>query len=380
MRSGYGISFDSTLVGTYEQSIFANPPFVSNVTISNTLLDNPSAGVTVISAAPLTLHGTPIPNKLPYTQQWSFDIQQQIGKFVADVGYYGSKSTHLLGIVDLNEVPPGAAVAAGITKATAPITSITTPLLNAIRPFRGYGAINVLENWFNSNYNSLQASLMARLPAGNTARVSYTFSKTLTDATSDRGNAPQNSYNFRADYARANFDRTHVLTASYIYTAPFKNVFLKGWEVSGIATFNAGLPLRVTSGLGLDWGGLGILGTSAVSPRPDRVADPNADAPHTVAKWFNTGAFAAVPTGEVRPGNAPATSVIGPGYQVWTTSLFRNFKVRERLSVQLRLETFNTFNHTNFQGISTSLGATNYGQVTSARDPRRVQLGAKASF
>lgn len=380
VRAGYGMSFDSTLVGTYEQSIFANPPFVNSVNISNTLLDNPLAGVTVISAAPLTIHGTPIPNKLPYTQQWSFDVQRQIGKFVADVGYYGAKSTHLLGIVDLNEVPAGAAVAAGITKTTVPITSTTTPLLNAIRPYRGYGPINVLENWFNSNYNSLQSSLMARLPKGNTARVSYTFSKTLTNSTSDRSNAPQNTYNLRAEYARANFDRTHVLTASYIYTVPFKNVFLKGWEMSGIATFNAGLPLRVTSGLGFDWGGLGILGTSAVSPRPDRISDPNAAAPRTIAKWFNTTAFAAVPTGDVRPGNAAATTVIGPGFQVWTISLFRNFKIRERLTTQVRFETFNTFNHTNFQGVSTSLGATNFGQVTSARDPRRIQLGAKCNF
>jgi hypothetical protein len=387
LRGGYGISFDSTLVAIYEQNIFNNPPFVNNVTISNTLLDNPRAGVEVISAAPKTLRGTPIPNQIPYTQQWSFDIQQQVGRTVMAVGYYGSKSTHLLGVVDLNQVQPGAGVAAGITTAQSPITATNTPRLNTLRPYRGYAAINTVQNWFNSNYHALQFSSQTRLSGSSSFRTAYSFSKVLTDATSDRSNAPQNTYNRAADYARASFDRTHVLTLSYIYYLPFAKqskgfvgAALKGWQLSGITTFNSGLPLRVTSGLGLDWGGLGLLGTSASSPRPDRIADPNANAPHTILNWFNTAAFAAVPTGEVRPGNAAATTVIGPGYQRWDVSLFKNFTIREGWRMQFRTETFNFVNHTNYQAVSTSLGATNFGQVTTSRDPRRVQLGLKLTF
>jgi hypothetical protein len=66
--------------------------------------------------------------------------------------------------------------------------------------------------------------------------------------------------------------------------------------------------------------------------------------------------------------------------QRFDVSLMRNIQVRESMRVQLRLETFNLPNHTNFQGISTALGSSNYGQVTSARDPRRIQLGAKLTF
>jgi hypothetical protein len=387
IRSGYGISYDSTLVGIYEQNAFANPPFVNSISITNTRLENPTAGVVSVSAAPKSLHGTPLPASTPYTQQWSFDVQQQLGRnFILDVGYFGSKSTHLLGIVDMNEVPPGLAVASGILTAAA--TSATAPLLNQLRPFRGYTSINSIESWFNSNYNSLQVSMQKALRTNSSLRLSYTWSKVMTDAGSDRSNAPQNFYDRAADYARAPFDRTQVLTISYVYHVPlarhstgFVSAVAKGWEMSGITTLNSGLPLRVTSSLGLDWAGLGLISSgTSVSIRPDQVGDANANAPHTIAQWFNTKAFAAVPPGQFRPGNAAAVSVQGPGFQRWDVSFFKTYSIRESLHLQMRAETFNFVNHTNFQGVSTALGATNYGQVTSAREPRRIQVAAKLIF
>ena len=381
IRSGYGIAFDSTQLGIYESNIFSNPPFLNNITISNTRLENPSAGVTVVSTAPRTLRGTPLPATIPYTQQWSFDVQHQLwASFILDAGYYGSKSTHLLGMVDINTVPPGWAVAAGIVNARTPITSSTTPLLNILRPYPGYASIDTVENWFNSNYHSLQVAADKRFGRYSMLRLAYTWSKTLTDAGSDTNHAPQNVYDRAADYARAPFDRAQVLTVSYIYELPFKrNALIRGWQLAGTTTFVAGLPLRVTSGLGLDWGGLGLL-TSVATPRPDCVANPNTGAPRNIAKWFNTAAFAPVPTGQIRPGDAAATSVIGPGYQQWDVSLYRNIVIRERARLQIRGESYNFFNHANYSGVSTALGATNFGQITSTRDPRRVQLGMKLDF
>jgi hypothetical protein len=141
----------------------------------------------------------------------------------------------------------------------------------------------------------------------------------------------------------------------------------------------SGLPLRVSSGLGLDWGGLGLL-TSVAVPRPDRVSDPTAGAPRNIAAWFNTRAFAAVPAGQVRPGNAAATAVTGPGYRQWDVALFRNLALGERAHLQIRGESFNFFNHANYSGVATVLGATNFGQIVSTRDPRRMQLGIKIGF
>jgi hypothetical protein len=388
IRGGYGISYDSTLVGIFEQNIFNNPPYVSSVTIPNTTLDNPAGGTASVSLSPKVLRGVPNPAMTPYNQQWSLDVQRQFGRnTILDVGYVGSKGTHLLGIVDMNMVPVGAAVDAGITNANTPLTSATSPKLNAIRPYRGYNAINSLENWFNSNYHGLQTSLQQRLGGNSSLRVSYTWSKTLTDATSDRSNAPQNYYARNLDYARASFDRTHVATISYIYAIPllkgrtgFVPALAHGWQLSGVVTLQSGMATRVTSGLGYDWGDIGILGSSAASPRPDMVCNPNTHAPHSVAAWFNGACFAPVPAGQVRMGNAPATAFDGPGTYRFDTSLFRTIALKEKINLQLRFETFNTFNHTNFVSVGTSLGSSTYNTVTAAREPRRIQLGAKLNF
>jgi hypothetical protein len=386
VRAGYGISYDSTLVGIFEQNTFANPPYVNSVTITNTKFDTLGAGTQVASTSVKTLHGTPLPAALPYTQQWSFDIQQRIGRsFIATAGYTGTKGTHLLGIVDLNQVPPGLAYASKVV--TGPVTSTTNPLLNQLRPYRGYLYVNSLENWFNSNYHSLQTSLQKQFSARSSLRVAYTFSKVLTGATSDRSNAPQNTYNRAAEYARASFDRTHVLNVSYIYRLPLMphskgvvGALFKGWQLTGVASFNSGLPTRATSSLGYDWAGLGLIGSS-VTIRPDMVGNPNHNAPHTFDKWFNTAAFAAVPAGQIRPGNAPATCIIGPGYQRWDATLSKSWILREPgMSLKVQVDAFNLPNHTNPYGFSAALGSSNYGQVTSTRDSRKIVLAARLSF
>lgn len=387
IRGGYGISHDLAAYSYWENSIFGNPPFVNSVTIPNTKQDNPAAGTPSISLTPKSPVGSPIEASTPYVQNWSMDAQREILKgFVLDVGYYGSKGTHLLGRVDLNTLQPGAAVAAGIMNPTTPLTSTTTPRVNSIRPYRGYTAVNVVRNWFNSNYHSLQMS--ANVTKGNNiVRLSYTYSKTMSDAGSET-NAPQNYYNRAAEYALAPFDRPQMLTINYIYQVPFMleqrgvvGHVLGGSQVSGITTFNAGMPLTVTSGQGLDWAGMGILGPSYQSPRPDQIADPNTG-PKTLTKWFNTAAFADVPAGQVRPGNAGRYTVRGPGYGRWDFSVFKIIKLAEHSEMKFRAEFFSLFNHTNFQGVGTSYatGSTVFGTITSTRDARVIQMALKIHF
>ena len=121
---------------------------------------------------------------------------------MVQVSYVGSKGTHLLGIVDINQAYPGVALAAGLhtTTAAAPNTTIFTtadiPRINAVRPYYGYGAINALETAFDSNYHSLQLTFRKRFRSAGQVSAAYTFSKNLTDNGSDRSNAPQNSYNW----------------------------------------------------------------------------------------------------------------------------------------------------------------------------------------
>ena len=394
LRGGYGIAYDTALYGIYEQNTFANPPYVQSPNIPNTNFDDPAQGTAKLNLSPITLHSTAVRFSTPYTQQFSLDLQQQLGTgFVLDMGYFGDLGRHLLGIVDLNTVPVGAYLAAGLGSTVTGdsvkrITTSNSPTLNQIRPYKGYTSLNTLEPWFTANYNSLQVSLQKRFTGDNLIDVNYTWSRALTYNQSDRSNAPQNLYDIKSEYGRSSLDRNQILTADFVYTLPFlRNQpglvgrVAGGWEVSGIVSMNSGLPFTATISNGIDPGGLGILGPSAAGPRPDQIADPNSGPNrHTFLHWFNTDAFAPVPSGVVRPGNARRGTINGPGYERWDLSLFKNFKVWENSAFQFRAETTNAFNHTNFDSISTSTTSGLYGQVTAVRAPRVLQLGLKFKF
>ena len=400
IRTGWGIYYDSTLFGTYEQNTFADPPYVQSINLSNGSFSSIGSATQNVSAAPLALHGTQLPANVPYTQQWSFDIQRRLPKAILlDVGYYGSKGTHLLGIVDINEAMPGVAYAAGLHQANGltVFTSTDTPRINAVRPFYGFNTINTVESAFDSNYHSLQATVRKNFGAAGLFNAAYTWSKVLTDNSSDRSNAPQNAYNWHeGEYGPASFNRTQVLTLNYVYTLPFfgrshgvERAILGGWEVTGITTFQTGLPSTVTTS-GVDPAGLGILGSSAASARPDMVCDPNANAPQGFRGvavsggplWFNASCFQPVPQGTIRPGNAGRYTVHGPGYFNWDASAMKNFRMGHegRYNFQLRAEALNVLNWVNPSGLSTNNTSTTFGEVTSWRAARRMQLGAKITF
>ena len=226
----------------------------------------------------------------------------------------------------------------------------------------------------------------------------YTWSKNLTDSGSDRSNAPQNTYNWHeGEYSRYPGDRTQNFTLNYVYTIPiFRNrrgfvaQALRGWEVSGILATYTGVPTTVTTS-SVDPAGLGILGASPVSSRPDEICNPNTNAPHQYAgsaqssaaglTWFNTACFAPTPEGAVRPGNTGRYTVQGPGFFNLDASALKNFSMTERTNLQFRFETLNTFNWVNPNGFASANNtSTVFGQISSFRAPRRVQLGLKFIF
>lgn len=387
IRGGYGIFFDSPAINSLEQFQFSNPPFVQNINISNTTLNNPGSVAPSLNLLPPFLGGPSPDWSQPYTQQWSLDIQRQLwAGIILDVGYYGNNGVHLIGVVDINEPRPGAAVAAGIVAAGQAVGSgLATQRLNFIRPYQGFDAINLFKTIFNSNYNSLQVSGQKRFRGSSQISVNYTYSHGLTTAQSDF-RTPQNTYDIRAEYGSAQFDRRHVFNANFIYELPWFQSqqgavghFLGGWEFSGIVYVYSGLPLTVTAAR--DPAGLGLRDpNSFAGGRADQVGNPNDNAPRTIAQWFNTSAFVLVPTGVNRPGNAARGAVRGPGAQRWDLSLFKNIRIAESVKLQFRLEAINVFNHTNFNTVSTSRTSGLYGQVLSARDPRIVQLALKFNF
>ena len=385
VRTGFGIFYDSPAVNSVEQFQPGNPPFVSSTRITNTNFENPASGIADVNLAPPFLGGVAPNWKQPYSMMWNLDVQHQITPTtVFDIGYYGTAGRHLIGVVDINQPLAGAFQSIGLTSPVG--AGLQTQKLNQIRPFLGYDAIDLFEPVFTSNYNGLQAQLKKQFSANSTVVVNYTWSHALGTASSDY-RAPQDSRNISAEYGNLDYDRRHVFNASYVYNLPFyKNQegftghVLGGWEVSGIVYLNSGN--HVSPSLSRDPAGLGLRDPNTFEGgRPDQIGDPNSNAPHTIGQWFNTGAFAAVPAGEIRTGNAPRGSIVGPGYARWDASLFKNTKISERFNLQFRAEAFNVLNHTNFNNpASTSLTSSLYGKITTARDPRQIQLALKLLF
>jgi hypothetical protein len=413
VRAGYGLYFDQVSFNPWESVISTNPPFQARLVVNPTTLDNPLAGNPVVSLTVQDLYGIDTNFKTPYVQHWSLDLQHQFGsKTLVSVGYFGSKGTHLTGLVDLNLLPPGYAltrtcVTNTATGATAPCqapglvftsnSARTTPalvaagtseiLLHQIRPFRGYGAVRYLQTAFNSNYHSLQIKAQRRFASDSQLNVAYTWSRNMTNSQNEFSTAPQDTYHLNNEYSRAVFDRRHVFSANYIYELPFYQEqkdaigkLLGGWQISGIVTYFTGIGFSPSTSNN-DPAGLGLLGSSPSAARPDFLCDPNVNAPHTVAQWFNTACFANPPSGVNRVGNAGRNTIFGPPTTRFDATLSKSIRFGESKSVQLRWEVFNIFNHTNFTTFSsTNITSGTYGQVNNTRDPRTMQLGAKFIF
>jgi hypothetical protein len=296
---------------------------------------------------------------------------------------------------DINQVAPGAAVAAGLISPgqVYPAGTTNARKLNALRPFVGYAGIGQISPRFYSNYNGLQTSLQKRFGGTGLLNVNYTFSKDLTTNQSDRSSGVQYSYCIPCEYGRASLDRKHIFTANGVYDLPFfrsrkdaVGKILGGVELSGILTANSGLPFTALDSRSLgDPAASGLNGVGApnngrvASPRPNQIGDPNQGAPHTWAQFFNTAAFAPVTVGGA-PGNAHRGSINGPGLVRFDLALLKNFAFTERFNLQFRAEAFNVFNHTNFSSIDRTRSSPTFGQVTATRDPRVMQLALKLGF
>ena len=384
VRAGYGIYYDQSPLAPGEALYFNAPYFDNNIFFS-------------LPGLPLTLNN-PFPAFFPfplpdsalgiqrdlstaYMQHWNLNLQRQFGdNNVLEVAYVGSKGTKLLTARDINQPQPSA---------------LPPGLPFVPRPDPRFDDIDLLESRANSSYQSLQARFERRLSRGLGALVSYTWSKSIDDASnffSSAGdpNFPQNSYNLRGERGRSNFDVRHRLSASYSYDLPFGkgrkyfadngwvSTVLTGWQSFGIVTLQTGRPFTVALLSDIDNSGTGrsILGFGA-NDRPNVVGNPVASNP-TPERWFNTAAFSFPAPGTF--GNSGRNILDGPGYQTVNASLLKNTQLSEQFNLQLRAEFFNLFNHPNFNLPDNFLGSPTFGRISSARDPRHVQFGVKMLF
>jgi hypothetical protein len=418
IRTGYGIYHEQVLNGTLLQNIGVNPPYQINVSISgtNTRLDAPAAGLAVSAVVP-NLRAVQTNWNTPYMQHWSLDIQQQLGKnTVVTAGYFGSRGTHLIGLTDVNLIRPGVALSSDCAQGNAYYAQTPAPtlvdcqtpgyifrsstslannpngsgntdilILDQIRPYKGYRSIAMVEPRYTSSYHSLQVAAQHRFSGASQVNLAYTWAKNLTDNQTDRSTAPQDSYNIPGEKSRATLDRAHVVTINYIYELPFfqdqqgfVGKVLGGWQLSGIATYQTGLPFTVTTS-NFDPAGTGVINANPAG-RPNVTCDANELGPKTPQEYFETSCFTTVTTSNI-PGNAGRGIIEGPPTTRVDFTLSKSFRFGETMRLQLRGEAFNVFNHTNFRTFG-SLNNTSslFGTISAVRDPRTMQLGAKFSF
>ena len=384
LRAGYGVYYDQSPLAPAE-ALYFNSPFFDN----NIFFSLPGLPLTLSNPFP-SFFPLPLPDsalaiqrdlRTGYMQHWNFNIERQLGeKSVLEVAYVGSKGTKLLTARDINQPQPSA---------------LPPGLPFVPRPDPRFDDINLLESRANSNYNALQVRFQQRLVRGLSSLLSYTWSKSIDDASnffSSAGdpNFPQNSYDVAAERGRSNFDVRHRLSVSYSYALPFgkgrqylaKNGWvstaLSGWESYGIVTVQSGRPFTVALLPDIDNSGTGrsILGFGA-NDRPNIVGNPELSNP-TTDQWFNTAAFTFSAPGTF--GDAGRNILDGPGYQTVNLSLMKNTALSERVNLQFRAEAFNLFNHPNFNLPDNFLGSPTFGRITSARDPRHIQFGLKLLF
>jgi hypothetical protein len=401
-RGGFGIMYER-IQGNDMYNGAVNPPGDLNPTLHNVSLDNPGlnvgSGATITAAAlpvlPLGVTGIAQNYKPPVSYQYSIGLQQALGtRTVLGVSYVGSQSRHENFYQEIN-LPPIGDVPGLVASGGAGI--------NQEMQYLGFGGIRLAENEGNAHYNSLQVDLHGYVRKDLQLQVGYTASRAIDAVGSasgsggDLSNVTNPYVGWPYDKGPSNFDRTNVAFINFVYQLPFfrdtNNRFAKavagGWEISGIITAESGAPIN-----------LGVSGENAASVIPNDGGStsisngnrPNVAGsisyPKTAAAWFTTSPFSApgCATGPDCWGNLGFDALRGPGRDNWNLALLKNFAFTERFKLQFRAESFNIWNHTQFKGdannggIGLDLGASNFGQVTNAFDPRVFQLALKLIY
>jgi Carboxypeptidase regulatory-like domain len=389
LRGGYGIFYSGVQNPGGMQSLEINAPYHLQVQVSPSptipslglAQGFPAGSLSLANASNVLFVSDDTTSKWPITQMWNFNIQRQLpGGILVEIGYYGNKLDHGLRQLDGNPAPPepGNTNANRRFKSIAiPGTPYTVSLADVIRIQKdGY-----------SDYNGLQAKIEKRYSKGLTFNAAYSYSKTMALGENFSAGV-QNPYDWNADRAVSSQDMTQHFVASAVYALPFGrgktwgahwnrwvNGALGGWSAGPIVTVNTGLPLNLTvNGNPSNTGQGSVVG---LNDRPNVVGDWHLTNP-TVQEWFNTAAFVA--NAPYTFGNAGAWILRGPGMVNLDIAAHKSFQITERVSAQLRLESFNATNTPALGAPNTQVGNPLFGQITSAGSARDNQIGLKILF
>jgi len=343
-----------------------------------------------------------------YAQQWNVSVQRELtANTVVEVSYLGSKITNI-GIPDSNinqlteeQLKLGATLLErvsnpyfGIIPRSSSIGDPTITRAQLLKPYPEYTAVSFYRNNVGTtNYQGLAFSVRQRMSGGLTYSAAYTRSK-LTDIASSvfdasiltgplTNAAVADSHNLERDRDYSTGDIPHYFAASVVWDVPFGagrakhptgviGALANDWSLATFMTMQSGMPVAVTQANALGYAGF-------TTQRPNLVGDPTLPADErTPAHWFNTAAFATA--NQFTIGSASRNPVRGPSYHDVDLAVMRRVGFGGERALELRLETFNLLNTANFGALAAQLGPASFGTITTALDPRVVQLALKVWF
>jgi hypothetical protein len=256
---------------------------------------------------------------------------------------------------------------------------------NQLRSYQGYAGISQDENVATGDYNGLQTAVRIQNRWGFSGEVDYTYSHAIDVSynSQDRDNI-DNPWNLKYDKGSGSYDRRHILNINYIYNLPFfnKNAGLVksiagGWQIAGTIVKESGMPQYVNLNASYDPVGLG----GGYQNHPNITPGGKLAYPKKVTQWFDYSRV----DNNVTPvwaggtnlgfGNWGKDTLVLPGRFNLTTSLYKTFQIYKEASFQLKFESFNTLNHTEFNSVDTTTGA-----INGTNDPRNLQLAGKFIF
>ena len=375
VRGGYSQFFDGSTYSNIAARLAAQPPFASTSNVQSSLqrpltLDN-GFGTSGNSGKQINnSFAVARDYRVPNAQTWNFALQHELDPtLVIEVGYTGTKGTHLDILRQPNRAAPG-----------SPLTA---------EQRRQIG--NAVGFTFNSSDGNsiLHSGLLRvtrRLKKGMSLNASYTMSKSIDNASSigGAGNVvAQNDKDLSAERGLSVFDQRHNLSITNMINSPFGDAafwlrdkswtskLLKDWTLSTSLVARSGRPFtaRVLGNIA-DTAGTGAVG----SGRADATGLPITDGDG----FFNSRAFTIPPSG--RFGNAGRNTIQGPSFAGMNISLGRTFNLNDKRKLEIRVSSENFTNHVNFTGIATVVNATNYGLATSASSMRQINMTARLRF
>jgi hypothetical protein len=280
-----------------------------------------------VASPPYSIFVTPRNFRSPYTQNWNFNVQQELGENASfEARYVGSKGSRLVRLTDLNE-----------------------PNANGVRPNPNYSAMDELTPESSSSYNALQVIGRIQQNHGFSGFAAYVWSKAIDDASDGidfvPGAAfPQDPGNLPAERGPSLFDTRNRFTAAINYELPSWKAlrgFGSGWQLNTIITVQSGRPIPIANSTDTS-------GRFYFNQRPNVVPGVNPILPNWTPStgYLNPLAFVQPAFGTF--GDLGRDSIFGPGLSNVDFSITKNTRLTERLNLQLRAEFFNIFNHPNF--------------------------------